>query len=335
MSNRDDRGHTPASDSERSKMLHKLTLEHRHGLAFAEQISQIARAETDTDLVRGVEMVQAYHRDELEAHLQHEEQTIFGPLIRTHHLYVDMCVQLGKEHGFLRTLVDRMNLDNARSSLAEFAQILKNHTLLEEEWLFPCIESALTDEELRLVLDFTPLPVLDPAPRAEKRQIKLVSDANWLEVVAEHHATRGATGAGIVLFPRYQPELAMRLAEHLGLEFFDLRQDYMQQFGVAADRTSLGALDRELQERAAQTGFVCHNIEALLAVKSEDERRAWLNRFLEASWPSPVVLPITVFQGDVPEDHPGVCDLELFRLPYLASRQTGSKVIRYDIEKPE
>jgi hypothetical protein len=30
-----------------------------------------------------------------------------------------------------------------------------------------------------------------------------------------------------------------------------------------------------------------------------------------------------------------VCDLELFKLPYLRARQTASKVIRYDLEKPE
>lgn len=319
--------------SGRSDMMRALSAEHREGLAFADRIAQIARSGDDDDLAHAVEMVQAYNRREMEAHLQHEEQTIFGPLVRNHRQYVDMCVQLGKEHGFLRSLVERMNADNSRSTLAEFAQMLKNHTLLEEEWLFPVIESTLTDAELQAVLDFTPLPVLDPPPPAAKRSKTLVTDEDWLAVIAEHHATTGAAGGSIVLLPRYQPELAMRMAEHLGLAFFDLRREFLQQFGVAADRTSLEALDRELQKRAAQSGFVCHNIEALLCVKSEEDRRAWLGAFLDHAWPNPVVLPITVFQGDVDEEHPRVCDLELFKLPYLAARRSP-KVIRYDIEKP-
>ena len=57
------------------------------------------------------------------------------------------------------------------------------------------------------------------------------------------------------------------------------------------------------------------NVEALLSVKSEGERRAWFRSFLDADWPNPVVLPITLYQADVPEDHRGVCDLELQRLP--------------------
>lgn len=328
-------GPVPTSNTRRQDMLRALSAEHRDGLAFAEQIAQIARSADDEDLARGVAMVDAYNRQEMEAHLQHEEQTIFGPLVRNHRQYVDMCVQLGKEHGFLRSLVERMRDGDTRSRLAEFAQTLKNHTLLEEEWLFPVIESMLTDDELQAVLDFEPLSVLESPPGTPKRRVKLVTDEDWLAVIAEHHATNAATGPSIVLFPRYQPELAMSLAEHLDLAFFDLRQDYLQQFGVAADRTSLTALDQELRDRAARSGFVCHNIEALLCVKTEQQRRSWLRDFLTSSWPNPVVLPITVFQGDVPEDHPRVCDLELFKLPYLRARQTASKAIRYAMEKPE
>ncbi len=318
----------------RSGMLRALSIEHRDGLAFAERLAQIAYAGNDDDLADGVEMVREYNRREMEAHLQHEEQTIFGPLIRNHRQYVDMCIQLGKEHGFLRSLVERMSVDDARSSLAEFAQMLKNHTLLEEEWLFPVIESTLTDEELQAVLDFTPLSVVEPPPAAARQQTKQGPGEDWLAVIAKHHAATGATGAGIVLFPRYQPELAVSLAEHLGLGFFDLRQEYLEQFGVAADRTSLQELDEALRQRATQSGFVCQNIEALLCVKSEDDRRAWLKAFLDYPWPNPVVVPITVFQGDVPAEHPRVCDLELFKLPRLPARHSGSPDVKYDVEKP-
>ncbi|MCB1802412.1 MAG: hemerythrin domain-containing protein [Gammaproteobacteria bacterium] len=315
----------------RSGVLHVLSTEHRQGLALAERLARFARAGNDDDLAQAVAMVQAFNREEMEAHLQHEEQTIFAPLLRRRQ-YVDLCIQLGKEHGLLRSLVERMTSGDIRWHLAEFAQLLKNHTLLEEEWLFPVIQSTLTDDELRAVLDFSPLSVRDPSPAVSPQRQGLVTADNWLSVVAQHHSATGESGASIVLFPRYQPELSMSLAEHLGLVFFDLRKDYLQQFGVAADRTSLTALDPQLREWAAQSGLVCHNIEALLCVKTEQQRREWLRDFLAQDWPNPVLVPISVFQGDVPEEHPRVCDLELFRLPYLPVRQAGTTTVRYDIE---
>jgi hemerythrin-like domain-containing protein len=325
---------TDPSPTDRQTMLQALSQEHQHGLAFAEEIARIARSGDAGDVARGVNSVREYNRTELEAHLQHEEQTIFGPLVRRHRQYVDMCVQLGKEHGLLRSLVERLDSDDPRTLLAEFAKLLENHTLLEEQWLFPVIASTLTDDELRAVADFTPLAVLDPAPAVAPRQRRLLADGDWLAVAAAHHAASGATGASIVLFPRYQPELAMSLAEHLGLDFFDLREDYLQQFGVAADRRSLAALNDELKARTARSGLVCHNVEALLGVKSPQERAAWFEELLAAPWPNPVVVPVTVFQGDVPEQHPRVCDLELFRLPYLPVRRSRSRPLRYDIERP-
>ncbi len=91
--------------------------------------------------------------------------------------------------------------------------------------------------------------------------------------------------------------------------------------------------DRELRERAQLSGFVAHNVEALLCLKPEAERRQWFADLLASPWPNPVVVPVTVFQADVPEQDPRVCDLELFRLPYPDNRPATPGPLRYDMER--
>jgi len=54
-------------------------------------------------------------------------------------------------------------------------------------------------------------------------------------------------------------------------------------------------------------------------VKSVSERRRWLRSFVESDWPNPIIIPISVFQADAPEEHQRVCDLELEKMPYQAS----------------
>lgn len=155
----------------------------------------------------------------------------------------------------------------------------------------------------------------------------------WLTIIEQHYQDTGKSGGSIVLFPRYRPDLCMQLAHHLGLDFFDYRAEEMQQLGADAGKISLEGLEKSLRKRAEINGIVSHNVEALLCVKSEPERRAWLRFFLDADWPNPVFLPISVFQADAPDDHRGVCDLELLKMPpekLAAAAQTDIRM-KYDI----
>ena len=155
----------------------------------------------------------------------------------------------------------------------------------------------------------------------------------WLTLVERHFEETGKSGGSIVLFPRYRPDLCMQLAHHLGLDFFDYRAEEMQQLREEAGSLSLEQLDKSLRTRAQVSGIVSHNVEALLCVKPETERRAWLRSFLDADWPNPIFLPITVFQADVPDEHLRVCDLELLKMPaerLAAAAQTDNRM-KYDI----
>lgn len=140
----------------RCQQLQKLSHEHNDCLLFAEKIAQIAETGDEEQLAEGIKLVQNYNNTELEAHLKHEEQTIFALLVQEHKEYLEMCITLGKEHGFIRTLVEEMTLATAQQDLADFAHILKHHTLAEEMTLFPVVESLFTEEQLDAVLNFVP-----------------------------------------------------------------------------------------------------------------------------------------------------------------------------------
>lgn len=140
----------------RCQQLQKLSHEHNDCIVFAEKIAWIAENGDHSQLEKGIELVQKYNQTVLEAHLKHEEQTIFSLLVQEHKEHLELCISLGREHGFIRTLVEEMTLETAQQDLADFAHILKHHTLEEEMKLFPIVESLFTEEQLDSVLDFVP-----------------------------------------------------------------------------------------------------------------------------------------------------------------------------------
>jgi len=153
----------------------------------------------------------------------------------------------------------------------------------------------------------------------------------WLNTIQLYFDEHGKNGGSIVLFPGYRPDLSMELAEQLGLDFFDYREEVMQKFRQAADSIELEELNKSLYTRAEKSGIVSHNIEALLCVKSESERRSWIQSFLDTDWPNPIFLPISIYQADVPEDHQSVCDLELLKMPHQATTLQSEGRIKYDV----
>jgi len=301
----------------RADQLQKLVQEHHECIGFADELIRIAEQGDESELVAGVTKVELYNRMELEEHLQHEEQTILGPLVNEYPEHRPLCVRIGQEHGTLRLLVEQMSMANTRQDLAAFGQLLKSHTMLEEEELFPLIEKVFTPEQMDLVTGFMPFKLgkkLTSFPR-QRSEPAADSDQKWLEVVKQHFDQQRPNTASIVLFPGYRPELCAQMAEHLGLAFYDFQKQAMEPLGLEAESINFFELNNALREQAAASGgIVSHNVEALLSIKPELERRSWLRSFIDTDWPNPVVLPITVFQGDVPEDHPQVCDIELLRI---------------------
>lgn len=138
--------------------LQKVHREHDEALAFSERLTGLAIAGDDASLAEGVRLVREYYDRELEAHLQLEEQRLFGPLLRYDKTHFSLCMRLGNEHGQLRSIATSIDQTTAPEDLRAFAQILKDHTVFEEREFLPLVASLFTNEELDAVLDFTPLP---------------------------------------------------------------------------------------------------------------------------------------------------------------------------------
>lgn len=142
---------------QRCEQLKKLSREHHGSLTMALKISKIAKNGVESELSEAINTVQHYYNDELELHFQHEEQTIFSTIFKQYKEHMDVATTLLKEHGYLRVLIQRLTLETAQKDLADFAQILKEHTRVEERELFPIIQDLFTDEQLDEVLNFEPL----------------------------------------------------------------------------------------------------------------------------------------------------------------------------------
>lgn len=142
----------------RSEQLRSLYEEHESGLEFADRISSLVADGEQARVAEAMRLVREYYDRELEAHLQHEEQTLFGALLRHDGEHMPLCIRLGQDHGQLRTLVANLNPERADSDLALFAATLREHTLLEDRELLPLVEKVFTEGELDAVTRFTPLP---------------------------------------------------------------------------------------------------------------------------------------------------------------------------------
>ena len=304
--------------SPRCAELQKLTHEHETCIRFADELARIAAEGDDAALNEGIERVREYNDREMETHLQHEEQTILGPLLQRHPEHRDLCIALGQEHGLLRTLVESMTPKTAKEDLAQFAEVLKQHTLTEGERLFPLVEQLFSADELNAVMAHVPLHRQAPPPSTSTPGHAPAHSDRWLDRVTKHFEAQGLQGGHIVLFPRFQPEHVATMTERLDLALFDFQRAFMSDLGEDADRIGLEQLSSVLQTLSEKGGVVVHQVEALLCVKSEEERRRWLAGFLAGDWPNPVVLPITLYQAEVPETHPHVCDLELEKMPQAA-----------------
>jgi len=141
----------------RIEQLQKLSREHHGSLVMAKKISQIAEEGSETDLIEAIQTIKDYDENELEAHFQHEERTIFAVIFKNYKEHIPFATALLKEHGLIRMLIMQMKPETAKEDLGNFGLLLKTHTRLEEHELFPIIEKSFSDEELDAVLNFVPI----------------------------------------------------------------------------------------------------------------------------------------------------------------------------------
>jgi hemerythrin-like domain-containing protein len=285
--------------------MQRLIDEHASGLVFAAEIDRIAKEGSSEEVAAAMERVSEFLAGELEHHFQHEEQTILGELLRNHPEYAALCIAIGREHGQMRFMLVETSGAGPRRDLANFAYLLKQHTLLENEGLFPVIEKLFSPEQMREIANFSPrrLQQIPNSQRPASNQQDAAGRQKWWAEVVEF-SKPGQKNGRVVLLPQYNPELIEEMAQQTGLALFDFQREVMSNYGRNADAIELDVLDESLRRRAEQGGVISHNVEALLCVKSKQERGAWLQAFLDADWPNPILLPISIYQPDVPDNHP-------------------------------
>lgn len=143
----------------------------------------------------------------------------------------------------------------------------------------------------------------------------MTEHSEWLGTVKAVFDKHLSKGGFQVLFPEYRPDLSRALANYLELEFYDYRKEKMLTEGWRAGEISLDTMTSALLEKSTHTGLVVHNIEALLATKSEQERRKWFADFFTIDWPNPIVLPVCIYQADTPRKQSRVCDIRFTEFP--------------------
>ncbi len=126
--------------------------------------------------------------------------------------------------------------------------------------------------------------------------------ADWLEPLDRALAAGNRRGGYLLVMPQYRPELVREAAERYGFACRDFRRERLVPRGRAAAGLSLAELDRFLEEELEGPGAVVQNAEALLATRSEPERRSWFRRFLARERPFAVIVPVVLFGREVPCD---------------------------------
>jgi len=134
----------------------------------------------------------------------------------------------------------------------------------------------------------------------------MAENNEWLEQFKTSYEQFDGKGGFQVLFPEYRPDMTRALAHSLGLVI---------PLGWKAGEITLDSLSQTLLDESKHLGLVVHNVEALLATKSESERKQWLSDFLTFDWKNPVVIPLAIYQAEADLDNQRVCNLTLSEFP--------------------
>lgn len=119
----------------------------------------------------------------------------------------------------------------------------------------------------------------------------------------------------IILMPEYRPDIARMIANHFGINFYDYREKEMLPLGWRAIDITLNQLNDSLTKESSHDPILAFNVEALLAIRPENERRKWFSNFIMHPWPNKILLPITIHLNEVPDSDQQTCNLLTTPLP--------------------
>lgn len=142
----------------RIRELEALSREHSEAMALAERCRQAAASCDTNEQQKLRQEINELFDSELDRHFQMEECTIFHVAKSKDEAMMTLCAQLKDEHRQLRDLYARLNGGDL-SALNDFGCLLHAHAAIEEEQLFPMIESQFNPQEKAIIIGgMTPPP---------------------------------------------------------------------------------------------------------------------------------------------------------------------------------
>ena len=137
----------------------------------------------------------------------------------------------------------------------------------------------------------------------------------WVTPIAETISSAGHTRGFFVALGAYRPDLIRVIADELGCQFFDFREEVLQPRGWEAGRLPLTAISKAIEMRCEACGLVVHNTEALLATKGASDRKQWFTQFANRDWQRPVIVPVVIYQSELPTLSGQIVRIEAEELP--------------------
>lgn len=123
---------------------------------------------------------------------------------------------------------------------------------------------------------------------------------NWLKKV-EDFINNAAPDKGLFLsIPDYRPDLVGRISTRIGFEYIDFRERKLIPLRWSAGKMSLDEMSCYLQEICKDCNCIVMNAEALLAARTENERREWFEALLKLDFSNKLVVVLTLFSKEVP-----------------------------------
>lgn len=132
-------------------------------------------------------------------------------------------------------------------------------------------------------------------------EYNLATVSAWAESVVLWIAGLPEDRACAVVFPVYRPDLVRALARKSGGGLLDFREAIMAPLGWKAAELGVEALDDAiLPAMAAKGSLVLQNAEALLSLAPAAQRQRWFEAAFARTWPARLILPLTLYAGDLP-----------------------------------
>jgi mannose-6-phosphate isomerase-like protein (cupin superfamily) len=149
--------------------------DHHHGLVQARRLRRAASGDAQELSAAAAAFLDFFGR-EAAAHFREEEELLFPLLAAVSAPAPPELAEALVQHARLRALADRLRGELERGAVEaataqELGELLEEHIRLEERRLFPLLEEAVSDEELRAL----ELPPRRPEPVGEGPVVRLAA----------------------------------------------------------------------------------------------------------------------------------------------------------------